>query len=137
MKLHALALLNSIPELGEPVGTELEQEYLIIEERMGRCDINPQDIPLHSHPRCSRCHMALGETPPTQDLELFLAELDRALGEQNRRLSRVLVDRILHEGTDQRLENFLNIVQASDLSVLSNTLNDELAAFIRRLLRNQ
>ena len=137
MKLHALALLNSVPELGEPEGTELEQGYLIIEEGIGRCDVNPQDIPLHSHPRCSRCHMALGETPPTQDLELFLAELDRALGEQNRRLSRVLVDRILHEGTDQRMENFLKIVQASDLSALSNTLNDELAAFIRRLLRNQ
>ena len=78
--------------------------------------------------------VALGEMPPIQELENFMRDVGRALGEQNRRLSRILVDRIIHDRVDQRLEAFLKTVQASDLSALSNTLNTELALFIRRLL---
>ena len=63
-----------------------------------------------------------------------MRDVGRALGEQNRRLSRMLVDRIIHDRVDQRLEAFLKTVQASDLSALSNTLNTELAMFIRKLL---
>ena len=136
-QLNALALLNSIPELGEPVGMHLEQGYGIIEQRLGRCDKKPREISLHSSPRCSQCQMALGETPPVEELELFAGEVDRALGEQNRRLSRILVGRIIHDRTDKRLEDFLKVVQASELSALSNTLDDELASYIRRLVRDQ
>ena len=115
----------------------LEQGYGIIEQRLGRCDKKPREISLHSSPRCSQCQMALGETPPVEELELFAGEVDRALGEQNRRLSRILVGRIIHDRTDKRLEYFLKVVQASDLSALSNTLDDELASYIRRLVRDQ
>jgi hypothetical protein len=56
------------------------------------------------------------------------------LGAKNRRLSSLLVERILQGHTDERLDAFLKIVQASDLSALSNTLTPELVAFIRRML---
>ena len=135
LKLHALTLLNSIPELGEAVGTELVQAYDVLEQRIGVCSVNPWDLPLTASPRCASCQMALGEAPPTEELEQLLRALDRALGEQNRRLSRLPVGRILEDRADQRLDNFLKIVQASDLSGLSNTLSEELAQFIGRLLR--
>ena len=35
---------------------------------------------------------------------------------------------------DRRLEDFLKIVQASDLSALSNTISEELVFFVRRVL---
>lgn len=54
--------------------------------------------------------------------------------EQNRRLSLVLVDQIVHGQANRRLEDFLKIVQASDLASLTNTLNDEMVLFIRRLV---
>ena len=136
LKFHALTLLNSIAELGEPVGPELEQLYEGLDHGIWRCDVNPGDIPLQINPRCPNCLMALGEEPPTEVLRLFLRDLERALGEQNRRLSLLLVERILQDGIDQRLENFLKIVRSSDLSALSNTLNPELVAFISHLLRN-
>ena len=66
-----------------------------------------------------------------------MRDVDRALGEQNRRLSRVLVDRVLHQRVDQRLEDFLKIVSASDLSALSDVLNQDLTVFIRQLLRDR
>ena len=45
-----------------------------------------------------------------------------------------MVDRILQGETDEQFDEFLKIVQASDLSALSNTLSAELVTFIRALL---
>lgn len=136
-KLHALTLLNTIAELGEPVGAGLVQDFLDLEERIRRCDRSLQDTPLTSEARCPGCGMALGEWPPSSELELFARQVDGALGNQNRRLSRVLVDRILHGRIDQRIRDLLEIVRASDLSALSNTLNNELVLFIRQMLENK
>ena len=136
LELYALSLLNSITELGDPVGTELVQGYSILEQRIGRCDVTFLDMSLGENPRCAECQMAHVEEPPTEELRVFLRHLERALAKQNRRLSHALVERILHDQVDQRLENFLKIVQASDLSGLSNTLDNELTLFIRQLLRN-
>ena len=136
LELRAITLLNSIPELGEPVGTELPQRYNDLEQGIWLCNLNPWDLSLLVNPRCPNCQMALGEPAPTRDIQAFQRDLDRALREQNRRLSLALVERILHNRLDERLENFLKIVQASDLSALSNTLNDELALYIRGLLRD-
>ena len=136
LKLNALVLLNTVKELGEPVGTDLEQRHSNLERGIWPCDVEPGDIPVARISRCGNCLMALGEKPPVQDVESLLRDLDRALGEQNRRLSRVLVDRILNNMVDERLENFLKIVRSSDLSALSNTISDELVVFIRRLLRS-
>ena len=134
--LDALGQLNWIADLGPPAGTGLGQRYNGLERGIRRCDVDLGDMPLQLSPWCPNCQMALGETPPAQELELFLRDLDHALGEQNRRLSLVLVERILHDRVDQRLENFLKIVQASDLAALSNTITDDLAQFIRQLLRS-
>ena len=134
LRLGALYLLNSIVEVGEPVGAELEDRLRALEPRTKVCDVDPSDLDLTRGPRCVACGVALGEMPPIQELENFMRDVGRALGEQNRRLSRILVDRIIHDRVDQRLEAFLKTVQASDLSALSNTLNTELALFIRRLL---
>lgn len=136
LKLHALTLLNTVKELGEPVGLDLEQRHSNLERGIWPCNVDPGDIPLSRNPRCGNCLMVLGEKPPAQELESLLRDLNRALGEQNRRLSRLLVDRILHDMVDERLEDFLKIVNSSDLSALSNTLNDELVVFIRQLLRS-
>ena len=110
--------------------------YIGLEQDTRRCEVNPREIPLHTDPRCAECRIVLGDMPPGRELELFLRELDRALAEQNRRLGVVVVERIREDRVDQRIENFIKIVQVSDLSALSNTLDAELALFIRELLRN-
>lgn len=134
-RLHALTLLNSIAELGEPLGTELVQRFLSIEQSIVVCITASKDIDLDVSPKCPECRLGLGEGPPSRELESFQRDLERALGEQNRRLSRMLVERILHQKVDQRLEDFLKILQASDLSALSDILNYELVVFVRELLR--
>lgn len=133
-RLGALNHLNSISELGEPLGRELEEQYNSLKEAVKLCDLSSQDLPLDDDPQCSSCSLFLGEVLPTQDVELFQRRVGGSLLEQNRRLSLVLVDRIVHGQANRRLEDFLKIVQASDLASLTNTLNDEMVLFIRRLV---
>ena len=45
-----------------------------------------------------------------------------------------MVGKILQGQVDQRLEDILKIIQASDLLALSNTISEEMISFIRRLL---
>ena len=68
------------------------------------------------------------------ELARLVAAIDGVLEDKNRRLSNLLVERVLEGNNDQRLGDFITIVQASDLSALSNTLNEDLLAFIRQLL---
>ena len=71
---------------------------------------------------------------PSEELARLASEIDGVLEDKNRRLSNLLVERVLEGNNDQRLGDFIAIVQASDLSALSNTLNEDLLAFIRQLL---
>ena len=64
----------------------------------------------------------------------LLASIDAELGGKNRKLSNLLVERIIQGQTDERLDEVLKMVQASDLSALSNTITPELVAFIGRML---
>ena len=78
--------------------------------------------------------MSLEQSLPTAQLARLLVAIDVDLGAKNRRLSSLLVERILQGYTDERLDDFLKIVQASDLSALSDTLTPEVVAFIQRML---
>ena len=91
-------------------------------------------VDLETAPVCPRCSLSLEWSIPSQELARLHASIESVLGEKNRRLSSLLVERILDGNSGQRLDEFLTIVQASDLSALSNTLNPELLDFLRVLL---
>jgi hypothetical protein len=97
------------------------------------CSIANPD--LSQHPTCGLCLLSLDQSLPTTDLAARLAEINAALGEKTRRLShRVVVRIIRQEEMDETTRKFLAVVQASDLSALSNTITPELVAFIQGLL---
>ena len=133
-KLHAVELLDRLDELGAPMGLALLERYGILERGLWLCAVTLSDLDLESTPRCADCLVVLGKVPPATELEGYVKDLDMALAEQNRRLSRLLVRRILDDQVDERLDSFLKIVQASDLSALCNTLNDDMLQLIRRIL---
>ncbi len=134
-KIHALSLLNSIGELGDPVGPDLGRRYVDLGPEVKLCPVDTGALDLEVSPICESCGVALGDLPPRREVGLFARDLERALGEQGRRLSTILVQRILQGRVDHRLENLLKIVQASDLSSLSSVLDYELAGFIQECLR--
>ena len=136
-KMGAHSLLNALPKLGAPTGDDLPQPLESLEWGPALCSAPPSDLDLETVPICPRCSLSLEWSIPSQELARLDASIESVLGEKNRRLSNLLVERFLQGNTGdtgRRLEDFLTIVQASDLSALSNTLNAELLDFLRELL---
>ena len=133
-KLAAIELLNTLPELGEPLGVGLEASLLDLDPGLSPCTVAPTDLRLESSPWCGACQLGLDRILMTAQLARLVAAIDVDLGAKNRQLSGMLVERIIEGQADERLGEFIMIVQASDLSALSNTLTPELVTFIRRVL---
>jgi hypothetical protein len=133
-KLAALDYLNSLAELGSPVGRGLKERLESLTKAVRACSGTEDDLQLEHCPRCLECGLRLGERLPAGEADSLVAEVESALGQQNLRLSRVLVRDIMEGRADQRLDDLLKIVRASDLSALANTLDEEMVEFIRGLL---
>ena len=134
-KMEAVELLNTLAELGEPAGAGLSDSLSHLEEAPPTCTVAKAHLDLESLPWCSSCRLTLETSLPRAELGRLLPAIDGALGAKNGQLSNLLVERILHGKADGRLDDFLKIVQASDLSALATTINQELLGFIRQLLR--
>jgi hypothetical protein len=133
-KMHAHSLLNALPELGEPSGDGLFEDLGGIDPGPSPCRQDSAALDLDATPGCTSCQLGLDWSIPDGELARLVAAIDGVLEDKNRRLSNLLVERVLEGNNDQRLGDFITIVQASDLSALSNTLNEDLLAFIRQLL---
>ena len=131
VKLEALHRLNSITELGPPLAEELWHKYEPLLAEAKPCPATK--VPVEEQPLCSYCGLTLNATPPTE-VEQFLDRLHQALREQHRRLSAEAIRQILSQVNESRVDQFIKVIQTSDLSSLANVLDDELVAFLRQLL---
>ena len=134
LKLGAIEQLNSLAELGDPAGEGLSESLSRLNEAPANCAFFGGRLDLETLPWCSSCRLTLETTLPSGELARLLPAIDGALATKNGRLSNLLVERILHGQADERLDDFLKIVQASDLSALATTLNQELLGFIQQVL---
>ena len=134
LKLRALELLNTLPELGEPTGNGLEASMDELGPGPTQCSVDGLDISVDSSPWCAACRLTLDYQLPMDRLARLTAAVDMDLGSKNRQLSTLLVERILQGKQDERLDDLLKIVQASDLSALSNTINVEFVGFIQGII---
>ena len=83
---------------------------------------------------CESCELSLENSLPEEQLARLQWSIDADLRAKTRLLSSLLLERILQGQRYERLDDFLKVVQASDLSALSNTLNPEMVGFVRRML---
>ncbi len=130
--VRALARLNVLRALGAPAG----EPALVACERLRarpRCDGAGLEQALREQPRCATCEISLDDAPPVAQAERLVRELNGALSLQLSRLASEAVRRILARG-GSRLDQFLQIVQASDSAALASVLDDELLAFLSGLL---
>jgi len=136
-ELDALQRLNSIAELGEPVGEGLAMQRKELLARLQSCTITDVNmVKVEAAPTCETCHLKLTDRAPIANVDTFLKMERKALEEQLRRLSAAAIRQILTEGGGNRVEKFIRVLEASDLSALANVLDDDLAEFIRTLLRH-
>ena len=134
-EVDALRRLNSIAELGPPVGQELLDEYEGLLAEVSPCTITDKEVSVEEQPTCSYCRLVLTTEPPRKNVERFLRRLEQALKQQQRRLSSGAVRHILAKSGEKRIDQFIKVVQTSNLSPLVNVLDDELADFLRQLLQ--
>ncbi|MBI4498185.1 MAG: hypothetical protein HY689_09830 [Chloroflexi bacterium] len=133
--LSALELLNTLEELGPPLGQGLREEYNRLERALAPCTRSEADLDLAAAPTCPECGIPLTAVPPTHDLETLAHDLGRALRQQQRRLSSRAVRQILARSSEPRVIRLVQVARASDLSPLVNVLDETLVTFLRELLR--
>ena len=133
--VRALLLLNSLTELGTPVGEGALEAY---EELLREADGCPLQDPLPEAmaeaAECPSCHLKLDQAPPTEMGAELLGRIQRSTERQMSRLSSIGVRQLLERSLDPRVERFLKVVQMSQLSSLAEILDDELVGYLRRFL---
>jgi len=135
-KVSALQQLNTISELGSPLGQGLKERHAQLFSLLSACSIiKVTDVNVESSPTCSECLLALTKEPPEEEVRAFLDELQEALDEQLRRVSDEAIRSILAQSKQSKVKKFVEIVQAADLASLINVMDAKLVNFIRELLR--
>jgi hypothetical protein len=117
------------------MGEEAISRYEELPGRIGSCALAlRQELELSQEARCPACGIALGEEPPWQEAEEVQHLLEKALSQQLRRLSSKAVRRVLLQSGEARMQEFIQVVQASQTQSLAQILDDELLGFLRRFL---
>ena len=130
---QALARLNTLRALGPPLGEAELTAYERVACQPSACSAHGLASALHERPVCTECNLTLEDSPPNEDVARVLSGLRAALAHQQARLASEAVRRILARG-GERLGQFLQVVQASDLAGLSQVLDDDLVSFLQELL---
>ena len=134
-QLHALTLLNSIKELGQAIGEELEQRYARLHQGLEPCGVtNYLQVTVDASPVCAVCQREMTYTAPVHDVENFIRDLNQALVYQQRRLASETIRQVLERGQGDALGQFLQVIQAANLTSLVNVLDENIVRIIRDLL---
>ena len=134
-RLHALALLNTITELGDPLGEGLAERYIRLQEQLRPCPVTEvAAVDVGAHPVCPACGLPLTVHAPAAEVKTFLGDLERALQEQRRRLSAEAVRRVLERAGGDELSRLMEAAHAAEIARLVDVLDERVAESIRRLL---
>ena len=133
-KVAALELLNTIDELGPSAGNGLKQILAALPLGPVPCSFQGTELDLSNEPCCPECRISLDQPVHSAELARLAPQVDLALGGKTQELSRLLVEKVLSGKTAERWREFLQIVQASELSSLANTLDSDLVCFIKQVL---
>jgi hypothetical protein len=138
VRAAALERLNKLSRLGPPTAaTALAQLRTL--EALPVCSVSLDELTeaLQVAPICPVCRFELAQTAPVAEAHRVVQAIERGLTTQQARLARRLVSRIIGRpagDSDERLERFVQAVQAADLNGLALVLDDSLTEFIRDLL---
>ena len=133
--VDALRRLNTLAELGPPVGVGALAAFEELAETTAPCLlISGVEEMLGQEPLCPACHITLDDEAPIKRIDELLARVDRACERQMTRLSSNAVQQVLRRSKDPRIDQFLRLVQASQLSSLRELVDDDLIGYLRRFL---
>ncbi|MBI1885259.1 MAG: hypothetical protein HYS09_02925 [Chloroflexi bacterium] len=130
----ALVKLNTLAELGPPVGAAAVDAYHELLSETASCPHLEATEALLDDPSCPACGLVLDAEPPAERAAEVSSRIQRAVARQMARLASTAVRQVLARSGDPRVERFLKVVQASQIASLSEILDDELLGYLRRFL---
>ncbi|MEE8369989.1 MAG: hypothetical protein V3S00_04385 [Dehalococcoidia bacterium] len=133
--VEALTNLNTLTELGPPVGVGTLSTYRELLDSAPTCElIVGVEEELSDAAVCPACSLRLDQEPPATRTAEVLQRIKRAIERQMTRLSSVAVRQVLEKSGDARVERFLKVIQAAQLASLAEVLDKELVGYLRRFL---
>ena len=129
-----LARFNEIPELGEAVGTDVQQLFKDVSEGYRLCSLAEEDLDFGVLPYCQWCILPMNVIIPHRNAEQLSGDVSRAMREYNRWLSTYSAAQILDKPTQQQVDKFIELVQVADPSALANILDDRVVEFLLQFL---
>lgn len=136
-QLNALALLNSIRDLGPARGQDLADAYEQLKQALDPCPISDyQAVTVEAAPVCAECRRDLTYSPPDEQVETFRRNLEAALADQQRRLASEAIRRVLERKGDA-LSQFVQAAQAANIAALVDLLDENIVNVIRKLLAEE
>jgi len=137
-QLMALKLLNNITELGSALGGDLENRYAEICEGLEPCGVlDYLQVNIDASSVCQVCNCEMTYSIPNHTVEKFNHDLNQALAGQQQRLASETIRRVLEQGQGDALNQFLKVIQASNLAGLINILDTNIVKIIRDLLKKE
>ena len=134
-EVQALTRLNSLVELGAAVGESTISAHEELIAATTACEPGADFASvLKTATACPACHLRLGAADHAEAVGVVLKRLSQSVEQQLSRLSSVAVRAILERSSDPRVERFLKVVQAAQITTLTEILDDELVGYLRRFL---
>src|SRR3990172_5943914 len=132
---EALRRINTLVELGPPAGVGALAAYDALLEDTSPCPLiaGIEEVAVDEG-TCPECTMSLEQQPPLRRVHEILDRIRRACERQMARLSSSAIRLVLRRSGDPRVEQFLRILQASQLSSFHTILDDDLIGYLRRFL---
>jgi hypothetical protein len=134
VQAQSLRRLNTLRELGLPVGIQVLTRYEALLAESTACPRADDPLPGPDDTCCPDCDLAMNAEVPQQQAEEVLEGIGHSLRRQLARLSSASVRQILARSDNPRVAQFLRVVQASQLSSLAEILDDALLRYLRRFL---
>jgi hypothetical protein len=132
--VEALEQLNSITELGAPIGEGLPYQFEQLNVGLKMCRAAEAEVLPEQGVVCPYCGLQMPESVPYQEIEAFLVDVEQAVREQNRRLSLYGIQQILEQGEEEMVDKLIKIVRMADVGPLANVLSPQVLAFLRTFL---
>jgi hypothetical protein len=134
---EALRSLNTLAELGPPMGAGAiaALDELLAETPGCPLGAGVGDVTA-AEGRCPACHLALGQTPPTQHVREVIALIERACDKQVARLTSQAAHLIIRGRGDSRLQQLLSLLQGKGAG-LCDVMDGEVLGYLRSVLSTQ
>jgi hypothetical protein len=133
-KIAAIIRLDKILESEPCLGKVLEERHKGLAARVVPCS-SKDPVSVENSPLCQDCRLTLTATPPKEEVEEFLREVEKELKSNAKKMSQALTKTILEKDSGKKLDKLIKIIQVSDLVKLSEMLSDDMIVYIKKLFK--